>query len=242
MAPSAAAHILMYAWCCLALMPCRLGPAALSKTAEGWQIDDQLGFSNMIDEGSLPWTSADLPANHSSNSNSSDNATSARWSGMLWGWNKRVKVVPLPPLVVANGHVAFEQRLPELLGVPPVAVHDTFQVYGAEAGKLSRMQENNLWLLHPQEHFAANFLTYENLVTEYVARVARVWQQHTGKPMALLHQHLLAAAFQLQVRCDFQTSFVAARTSSLLIFQAIAGTQAPHKLLVKCMHALSLLL
>ncbi|WIA31779.1 hypothetical protein OEZ86_002651 [Tetradesmus obliquus] len=86
----------------------RLDPAALSKTAEGWQIDDQLGFSNMIDEGSLPWT----------------------------------------------------------------------------------------------KHFAANFVTYENLVTEYVARVARVWQQHTGKPMALLHQHLLAAAFQLQVLAE----------------------------------------
>ncbi|WIA11651.1 hypothetical protein OEZ85_011753 [Tetradesmus obliquus] len=86
----------------------RLGPAALSKTAEGWQIDDQLGFSNMIDEGSLPWT----------------------------------------------------------------------------------------------KHFAANFLTYQNLVTEYVAHVARVWQQHTGKPMALLHQHLLAAAFQLQVLAE----------------------------------------
>jgi hypothetical protein len=178
-----------------------LGPDAPSRTAEGWQIDDQLGFSNMIDEEALPWTSADLPANHSSSSNTSNtsNTTSSAWSGVLWGWNKRVKVAPLPPLVAANGHVAFEQRLPELLGVLPVAVHDTFQVYGAESGKLSRMQENNLWLLHPPEHFTANFLTYENVVTEYVARVARVWQQHTGRPMVLLHQHLLAAAFQLQV-------------------------------------------
>jgi hypothetical protein len=156
----------------------------------------------MIDEGSLPWKSADLPANHSNSSSSSNNsstATDGRWSGVLWGWNKRVKVAPLPPLVIANGHVAFEQRLPELLGVLPVAVHDTFQVYGAEAGKLSRMQENNLWLLNPREYFTANFLTYENMVTEYIARVARVWQQHTGKPMMLLQQHLLAAAFQLQV-------------------------------------------
>jgi hypothetical protein len=73
-------------------------------------------------------------------------------------------------------------------------------VYHAEAGKLSRMRENNLWLLDPPEHFTANFLTYENMVAQYVARVAQVWQQHTGRPMALLHQHLLAAAFQLQVR------------------------------------------
>jgi hypothetical protein len=157
----------------------------------------------MIDEGSLPWTSADPPSNSraiSSSSNTTIPPADGEWSGVLWGWNKRVKVAPLQPLVVSNGHVAFEQRLPELLGVTPVAVHDTFQVYHAEAGKLSRMRENNLWLLDPPEHFTANFLTYENMVVQYVTRVAQVWQQHTGRPMALLHQHLLAAAFQLQVR------------------------------------------
>jgi hypothetical protein len=154
----------------------------------------------MIDEGSLPWTSADLAPNSSSSSSNATHPANGIWSGVLWGWNKQVKVAPLPPLVVANGHVAFEQRLPELLGVTPVAVHNTFQVYHADAGKLSRMRENNLWLLDPPQHFTANFLTYENMAPQYVARVAHVWLQHTGRPMVLLHQHLLAAAFQLQVR------------------------------------------
>lgn len=48
--------------------------------------------------------------------------------GTIMTFNKTARTMPLPPLVVAGGHVAFEQRLPELLGVTPYALHATFQV------------------------------------------------------------------------------------------------------------------
>lgn len=201
----------------------RLTPDAPNKTPEGWVIEDQLAYSNVLDEGSLPWVNADAGGevagqgiskhdsahvDQSSSDSSSAVSTAAssdssrRPSGLLWAWNKQLKVMPLPPLVLANGQVAFEQRLPEYYNVTPVGIHNTFQTYHANAGKESRMRENNLWLTDPPDHYTAKFLTYDNMVQHWIDRVSAVWRQHTGREMVLLQKHLLGAAFQIQVLAE----------------------------------------
>jgi hypothetical protein len=63
-----------------------------------------------------------------------------------------------------------------------------------------RFKEAGLWLLDPPEYFSAgNFLTYANLVGEYVAEVGAAWTKAAGRPMTQLHKHLLGMAFQRQV-------------------------------------------
>lgn len=59
-----------------------------------------------------------------------------------------------------SGHTYFVQRMPELLGLEPYAVHTTFQ-YSGTPGKRNRMRERHLWVdddayfRHP-----AGFLSY----------------------------------------------------------------------------------
>lgn len=47
--------------------------------------------------------------------------------------------------------------------------------------------------LHCCKHAHYRYLTYENAVEAWLAGVDRVWQQHTGRRLAELHKHLLAA-------------------------------------------------
>lgn len=201
----------------------RLSPGSPSHNEDGWWIDDQLAFSDVMDEGSLPYqvpagdspAAEDVPAVNMQQSiitdsrrvnDSSPAADASRinweYSPAISAWNKHIKLVALPPLVVANGHVAFEQRLPDFAGVSPYAVHATFQVYHANWGKVSRMRENNLWLLEPTEFYTGKFITYSNMVETWMEEVAQVWHLHTGRQMVLLHKHMLAAAFQVQVLAE----------------------------------------
>lgn len=113
---------------------------------------------------------------------------------------KRVAVVGLPPLVVAGGHVALQQRLPERLGLEPWALHPTFQENGGDAGKRARMREARAWLLEPSAAFAGRrWLTYDNSAAAYVDAVAGLWRADTGRPLARLQAQLVGAAYQLQV-------------------------------------------
>ena len=66
--------------------------------------------------------------------------------------------MPLPPVPqtvgtfpiaeVSNGHTFFVQKLHDIVGVPPVCVHTTFQ-FGDTAeftwGKRSRLREKQMW-------------------------------------------------------------------------------------------------
>jgi arabinosyltransferase len=168
----------------------RLAPTAPMRSAgEGWWIDDQLALSGLLDEGALPYVA---------------HPAAPPGAGVLAAWSGRVAVAPLPPLLVANGHVAFEQRLPEATQIVPVAVHNTFQVQQADAGKVARMREAGLWLLDPPEHYnpPGGFVTYSSLVPQLLEFWADAWAVVTGRPMTALHRHLLAGAAQLQLLAE----------------------------------------
>jgi hypothetical protein len=104
-----------------------------------------------------------------------------------------LKVVALPPLVIAGGHVAFHQRLHEVYHVTPFALHYTFQTKFDNAGKLSRVRESNMWLRDPADPSASKYVTYGNTVQAWLGALDATWQRHTGKKLAELHKHLLAA-------------------------------------------------
>ena len=57
-----------------------------------------------------------------------------------------------PIAEVSNGHTFFVQRLHDIVGVPPVAVHTTYQ-YGDSTtyayGKRERLRDAGLWLVDP---------------------------------------------------------------------------------------------
>ncbi|KAF8058877.1 hypothetical protein HT031_005445 [Scenedesmus sp. PABB004] len=185
------------------------GRAHGTPAAEGYWLDDQLTFTEASEEGSLPWRSGDAPP--PDGGDAGDGGSDARGGGGgapgaagVWAFRRRARVAALAPLAVANGHVALEQRLPARRGVTPVAVHDTFQTYGGDAGKVSRFMEAGLWLLHPAAHYAPGrgFLTYGSLVTDYIAALGDAWAAATGRRLAALHAHLVGAAFQLQVLAE----------------------------------------
>jgi len=164
----------------------RLAPGTPDRTPDGWVLDDQQTLTLTLNLESTPFQSGDT----------------AEWdgTGTLLTFKRQTVTMPLPPLVVAGGHVAFEQRLPELLNRQPFAVHATFQAFQGNLGKKARFEENLLWLLHPPEYFTGKFLTYDNMVEVWISHVADVWKRLTGRDMVLFHKHVLAAAFQLQVR------------------------------------------
>lgn len=184
-----------------------MAPGSANKSAEGWWIDDQLALTQLLDASSLPFQEVE-------GSSRTTNTTTAAGSSIqlseraalpqpanssftsaatLWTWRHKLKVVALPPLVVAGGHVAFHQRLPEVHGIVPHAVHFTFQAKHDNEGKLSRVRESNLWLMDPLEPQGATYLTYANMVDSWITAVDLVWQQHTGAKLAEMHKHLLAA-------------------------------------------------
>jgi hypothetical protein len=111
----------------------------------------------------------------------------------IMAMKRTLKVVALPPLVIAGGHVAFHQRLHEVYNVTPFALHYTFQAKFDNTGKLSRVRESNMWLHDPPDPSASKYLTYGNTVQAWIGALDSTWQQHTGKKLAELHKHLLAA-------------------------------------------------
>lgn len=63
---------------------------------------------------------------------------------------------------VSNGHTFFVQKLHEIVGVPPVCVHTTYQYGDATTyayGKRERLRDAHLWLLdEPSSHWRGRFL------------------------------------------------------------------------------------
>jgi hypothetical protein len=120
---------------------------------------------------------------------------------VVWLWDNKVKVAPLPGLLVSSGQATFVQRLHQQYSTTPYAVHATFQLKGGNDGKIQRFKEAGLWLLEPPEYYSSGrFLTWKNVVEEYVEAVARAWQEEAGAPMQHMHKHMVGMAFQRQVR------------------------------------------
>jgi hypothetical protein len=122
-------------------------------------------------------------------------------SRVVWLWDDKVKVAPLPGLLISSGQAAFLQHLHQQYSTTPYAVHATFQLKGANLGKIQRFKEAGLWLLEPPEYYTSgHYLTWHNVVEQYVEAVAKAWEEETGAPMQHLHKHLVGMAFQRQVR------------------------------------------
>lgn len=75
---------------------------------------------------------------------------------------EQVTLATLPIAEVSNGHTFFVQKLHDIVGVPPVCVHTTYQYGDATAyayGKRERLRDAHLWLLDtPQSHWSGRFL------------------------------------------------------------------------------------
>lgn len=124
-------------------------------------------------------------------------------SRVVWLWDKKVKVAPLPGLLVSSGQASFVQRLHQQYSTTPYAVHATFQLKGHNDGKQQRFREAGLWLMDPPEYYTTgNFLTWHNVVEQYVGAVAQAWEEETGAPMRYMHKHMVGMAFQQQVIAD----------------------------------------
>ena len=66
-----------------------------------------------------------------------------------------------PIAEVSNGHTFFVQKLHDIVGVPPVCVHTTYQYGDADYpyGKRERLRDAHLWLLDtPDNHWSGRFL------------------------------------------------------------------------------------
>jgi len=75
-----------------------------------------------------------------------------------WPGGLRPVLATFPIARVSNGHTFFIQRLHEIVGVPPVCVHTTYQYGDASSyayGKRERLRDAHLWLVDPPEYYAA---------------------------------------------------------------------------------------
>jgi hypothetical protein len=74
------------------------------------------------------------------------------------GWPGGVRPVlgTFPIARVSNGHTFFIQRLHEIVNVPPVCVHTTYQYGDATTyayGKRERLRDAHLWLVDPPAYY-----------------------------------------------------------------------------------------
>ena len=73
-----------------------------------------------------------------------------------------VTIGTFPIAEVSNGHTFFVQKLHDIVGVPPVCVHTTYQYGDSTAyayGKRERLRDAHLWLLdQPDTHWSGRFL------------------------------------------------------------------------------------
>ena len=70
-----------------------------------------------------------------------------------------VTVGALPVTRFSNGHIYKIQRLPQRLGIQPLAVHATFD-YAGSHGKTTSLRELGLWVNEP-DYYAGSFLSFD---------------------------------------------------------------------------------
>jgi hypothetical protein len=78
--------------------------------------------------------------------------TSGAPGNLLRVYGGRLRLGLLPAHLFPSGHVFFIQRQNRALGVPPLAVHLTFQNCD-QAGKRHRMREAGLWAIDPSTRY-----------------------------------------------------------------------------------------
>lgn len=95
------------------------------------------------------------------------------------GLNFTIKFGVLPISRFCSGHTYFVQRMPQKLGVSPIAAHTTFQFSGIP-GKRHRMREAMLFDADDLEHFQPvnGLVSYDNHVPEHMLQARQTVQQH----------------------------------------------------------------
>jgi len=126
----------------------------------------------------------------------------------LFGAEKVAPTVGTFPIAeVSNGHTFFVQRLHEIVAVPPVAVHCTYQ-YGDDTGyaygKRQRLRDAGLWLVDPPSYYEeGRYLQVVSGLAEQLAPdVARLLDPEVLDPEHCVRSHLKLQSLQRQLLHD----------------------------------------
>jgi len=124
-----------------------------------------------------------------------------------FGANESVTIGTFPIAEVSNGHTFFVQKLHDIVGVPPVCVHTTYQYGDATTyayGKRERLRDEHLWLLDtPSNHWSGRFLRLTSMPARLVAPMqSELLQAEAVDPEHCVRSHLKLAMLQRQWLMD----------------------------------------
>ena len=116
----------------------------------------------------------------------------------LFGSAKVAPTISTFPIAeVSNGHTFFVQKMHDIVGVPPVAVHCTYQ-YGDDTGyaygKRQRLRDAGLWLVDPPSYYA------EGKYLQLVSGLARQHGPQQAPPPRRNPSHTKGAPLSLRQR------------------------------------------
>jgi hypothetical protein len=121
--------------------------------------------------------------------------------------NASVTIGTFPIAEVSNGHTFFVQKLHNIVGVPPVCVHTTYQ-YGDGTtyayGKRERLRDEHLWLLDtPQKHWHGRFLRLTSMPAKLLTPMrSELLQSEAIDPHHCVRSHLKLMMLQRQWLMD----------------------------------------
>ena len=110
-----------------------------------------------------------------------------------------VTIGTFPIAEVSNGHTFFVQKLHDIVGVPPVCVHTTYQYGDSPAyayGKRERLRDAHLWTLDtPSSHWSGKFLR----LTTSAARQLGPMTSQLLQPEAIDPDHCVRSHLKLMM-------------------------------------------
>ena len=121
--------------------------------------------------------------------------------------NASVTIGTFPIAEISNGHTFFVQKLHNIVGVPPVCVHTTYQ-YGDGTtyayGKRERLRDEHLWLLDaPQKHWHGRFLRLTSMPAKLLTPMrSELLQSEAIDPHHCVRSHLKLMMLQRQWLMD----------------------------------------
>ena len=119
----------------------------------------------------------------------------------------QVTIGTFPIAEVSNGHTFFVQKLHDIVGVPPVCVHTTYQYGDATTyayGKRERLRDAHLWLLDTHDtHWRGRFLHLTSMPAKLLAPDRAVMLQPEAiDPDHCVRSHLKLMMLQRQWLMD----------------------------------------
>ncbi len=124
--------------------------------------------------------------------------------GPFFAQNATPTVGTFPIAQVSNGHTFFVQKLHEIVGVKPVAVHTTYQYGDATTyayGKRERLRDMKLWARDPPSYYEEG--SYLQLLSPIARQTApdraELLEQEVIFPEHCVKSHLRVSAMQRQL-------------------------------------------